>query len=1323
MKSIFTKLGKLLLCGVAVAVVGCTDYDTDIQNVNERVDAVEADFEKAIADLQAELNANFATKAELAALEEELNTTIAEEVAKLNAAIDTKADKAEVEAAIASLQEALAAAKAELQGDIDANSAAIAGAVARIEDLEDAVKALQDAVSMNTMGIQNLTTALEVFQAEVDAQMDAVYEYIDTMDQEIYAKINVVEEALSAALNLLNDEVARLDLEDQYIYAEISKLQEAISSVNNLLDDEAAKRESEDAELQKQINAANATLATVYTLLQEEIADRKNEDTQILQQLNALTETVSALIVTVGDVDAALNAHIAAFEAYKETMAKNIADLQAESAVHTQAIQQLYSNLLAAEENIEDLKDMDKKLQLAVMQITETIQNHAGRLEAAEGKIEDLEGVDTALQLAVMQLTEGLQNLSQAAATKEELDELRSDLNKYVEALMEQVAETNKTLTMLNNLVQDLWARVQSIVFVPDYADHKGTIDYAVVRVDPKAENPTDLEANAENATDLYVPAVSVLTYKVNAEDASKVAGTIALKYAENLSMEVKEVKVRSTEETAPAALEIVGVEAQDEYLLVSVVAKNFKPEFFEGRNIYSTSLLLYDGNNDRATEFTNLVAAQTAEFTPVIVDGDNKEYTLEPNETHLLPYDKADTTVVILNDNKLAFKDAAGKLVDDEVVAQYDLDIKRHLSGTINGTTVTRQEVSGSQSIFEAGKRLCKVGYDAEIDDFTFTLGDKFTKEDKGREFDFNVVYTVNGIELAADSKVILTNKLISYDVPAVVVPWSMGLADSLRVVLNDASVLYNNAIVRNAAYTVPEDFEGYSLYSIVQTGTTLKREVTVNGAPATNVDIQAHIADEYVTLSLIPSAENGYAFPAYDAENDYNEYKITWVKEHESVTATVTATILLGKQPAPVVVDCGHATLELLGEDPYYIADVNFTDLAYAQFDEVLKATGVENLGYATAEDAKAAFASAVAATGKPKSDVNTIVIGGDDVYTTEWNVSYKLGLVRFYDYNKAEAIMTEDGVQLYTVYNTGLNDFWFNVPFVFNLDATLDVPTNGLIFSTADYVTVVDENNGRVEVDGDIVEGVYTIDQADLGKYFNVSKDTDNDNNLTVKFVVKTEGAPIPEDTTAVDVLVDPNAAVAYYVLDEGKSVIKDWTNGNTFQLNEIEVEAVLVANGSFELDRKTVVLHTGDPLEFTGENIVVSRVPGEDTVVKSFSTLSLLSTEEEGNLINVDGKTSKGLFFNSHADVTYGAEYTVELKRVYTLDADGNALAYPTNKFEYADGIVTLKADDGILLNSIYAEVEYTLTHNFNYGKTDTVVVTIEFQPADASEYSL
>lgn len=1267
MKSFFTKLGKLLLCGVAVAVVGCTDYDTDIQNVNERVDAVEADFEKAIADLQAELNANFATKAELAALETELNTTIDAAVAELNAAIATKADKAEVEAAIAALQKALADAKAELQGDIDENTAAIAGAVKRIEDLEATVNSLCEAVAQNTMGVQNLTTAFEVYQAEMEAQMDAVYAYIDTMEEEIYSSIQTVQEFASAINTLLAEEIERSKIEDEALWEKINTIETVCTNLTNLLALEEEERKAADDQIYQEIETLRASLASVYTTLEEKI---DNEVAQINQTLEKLTATVSTLSFLIDDVDAALKAHIAAYEAFKATLQEKIAQYDMAITNHETAI--------------------------------ETLKND---VEGIEGVIEQLKDEDILLGKSITDLQEAL-----TAAMNIHADEI-AEVNSLIEGLASQIEATQQTLTMLNNLVQDVWGRVQSIVFVPEYNDHKGTIDFAIVRVDP----------NAENSTDLYVPAISVLTYKVNAEDASKVASTIALQYAENLSMEVKEVKVRSTETEAPAAaLEIVDVTAKDEYLLVSVVAKNFKPEFFEGRNIYSTSLLLYDGNNDRATEFTNLVAAQTAEFTPVIVDGDNKEYTLEPNETHLLPYDKADTTVVILKDNRLAFKDAAGKLVDDEVVAQYDLDIKRHLSGTINGTTIIRQEVSGSQSIFEADKRLCKVGYNAEIDDFTFTLGDKFTKEDKGREFDFNVVYTVNGIELAADSKIQLTNKLISYDVPAVVVPWTMGLADSLRVVLNDASVLYRNELVRNAAYTVPENFEGYSLYSIVQTGTTLKREVTVNGQLATNVDIQASIADEFVTLRLIPTAENGYAFPAYDAENEYNEYKITWVKEHESVTATITATLLLGKQPAPVAVDCGHAILTIDGENPFYAAEVNFLDAAYAEFDEALQATGVEFLGYADEATAKAAFKAALENTSASVSEVNTVKVGG--AKGTEWNVAYNTGLVRFYDYNKAESVMTEDGVQLYTLYETGLNDFWFEVPFAFELDATIDVPTNGLIFSTADYVTVVDENNGRVEVDGDIVKGVYTIDQADLGKYFNVSKDTDNDNNLTVQFIVKTEGAPAPETTDVVNVIEDENEAVEYFVLDEGMSVIKDWTNGNTFQLNEIEVEAVLMVNGVFELDRKNVVLYTADPLEFAADSIVVTRLPGVPTTVKSFSALTLTSTEEEGNLINVDGKTSKGLFYNSKADVTYGADYTVTLKRVYTTDENGDH-AYPTNKYEYADGVITLKADDGILLHSVYAEVEYTLTHNFNYGKTDVKTVLIEFQPADASEYSL
>ena len=57
MKSIFTKLGALLLIGV-VTLVGCTDFSADLKEVNDRVtkneEAIKA-LKKEMADLKAEI--------------------------------------------------------------------------------------------------------------------------------------------------------------------------------------------------------------------------------------------------------------------------------------------------------------------------------------------------------------------------------------------------------------------------------------------------------------------------------------------------------------------------------------------------------------------------------------------------------------------------------------------------------------------------------------------------------------------------------------------------------------------------------------------------------------------------------------------------------------------------------------------------------------------------------------------------------------------------------------------------------------------------------------------------------------------------------------------------------------------------------------------------------------------------------------------------------------------------------------------------------------------------------------------------------------------
>ena len=175
MKSFFTKLGTLLLCGVAVAMVGCTDFSEDIQAGDNKViadltaatDVKVENLQKAIDALSAQVAADRATlqelqnvhntfatsvqgqidgltanfnkvNSDLAAAQNSINTQIAalqkadtDNKAALEAAIATA--KSEASAAIAQLQTALGNQKTELEAEIAAVQEEIADAKAELE--------------------------------------------------------------------------------------------------------------------------------------------------------------------------------------------------------------------------------------------------------------------------------------------------------------------------------------------------------------------------------------------------------------------------------------------------------------------------------------------------------------------------------------------------------------------------------------------------------------------------------------------------------------------------------------------------------------------------------------------------------------------------------------------------------------------------------------------------------------------------------------------------------------------------------------------------------------------------------------------------------------------------------------------------------------------------------------------------------------------------------------------------------------------------------------------------------------------------------------
>ena len=125
MKSIFTKLGALLLIGV-VTLVGCTDFSADLKEVNDRVanneEAIKA-LKKEMADLKAEIVGKYAT---LNDIENVLAT-----VASLQEALEAKADKQSVLEVADKLAEFETPVEPEVWGAIESslNQSVPAGAV------------------------------------------------------------------------------------------------------------------------------------------------------------------------------------------------------------------------------------------------------------------------------------------------------------------------------------------------------------------------------------------------------------------------------------------------------------------------------------------------------------------------------------------------------------------------------------------------------------------------------------------------------------------------------------------------------------------------------------------------------------------------------------------------------------------------------------------------------------------------------------------------------------------------------------------------------------------------------------------------------------------------------------------------------------------------------------------------------------------------------------------------------------------------------------------------------------------------------------------
>ncbi len=415
MKSIFTKLSILLLCGM-VALVGCTDFSSDLEEVSNRVDANSAEItalKNQISTLKAEFDAKYATKDEVA----ELAATIAE----LQTALDTKADAAAVQAAIEELEALIAALAEKHDQDMAGVNEGMAAINAELAILKDELAALKEAIQ----GLNNYDdTAVKEAIASVSSDLETLK---TTLDEYMAA----IDESLADITNRL-----------AAIESTIPELQAAIAAVN------AAVANKVD----------NQTFAAAIAKLESAIAGAKYDDTEIKKSLLKLTAQYSALSLELKALEKAVLANSAAIAALQaeilkmkveldskyatQEMIKELLDLLAKfkEALESKSEDVIKNAIAQFEEALNALKEKYGENIAAAKDIIEAIK---AELEALKNSIDNLPGANIDVDAVKVAIAAIMQQLEQAkddivtAITKivEEITSIKSELPSIQEAI------------------------------------------------------------------------------------------------------------------------------------------------------------------------------------------------------------------------------------------------------------------------------------------------------------------------------------------------------------------------------------------------------------------------------------------------------------------------------------------------------------------------------------------------------------------------------------------------------------------------------------------------------------------------------------------------------------------------------------------------------------------------------------------------------------------------------------------------------------------------------------------------------------------------
>ena len=1312
----FSKLLSMFLLGAMLLPVGCTDYDEDIQAVNDRIDdllsgeiePLKADLAAAVVDLEDAIESAVATinathKADVEALraaDAELdgkiaaaNTAIANLAAGLEAAegdiASLQGQMTDALAAIEVAEEAIADLNGEVEGlkakddELAAELTELAGVVSQLRtELVEMIEANKAAIEENAGNIAENAAAIKALEQNLADHIAVFTEYQTVVD----AKIAALEARVAAA------EAAIKKLEEETIPAMKAQIEtnKALSEKNAA---DIAKHAEEFAAYQVAVQATFDELVAadeaLNTLIATLRADFESFKTTVEGELAKAFEAIAANATEIAAVKADLEATKIDMQAKIDATNANLTNLAAQlEGVEAYIMHQMQEGFDAVYNKLaEDYKNLNSQIDA----VNSDLQNFKSQIEKALTlAVKDLQTLiingDAAVMKTVNQLAFDLRAESEKAIAeaKKALQDNIDALDKKVE---EYKAAADKLFADHQAQIDALLGRVQSLVFVPEYTDGKATIDWAMY-------------GNS------FVEGTSELTYSVYpAECAAAMVGKPEL-----FTFDLEALKTRS--EAVPA-MTVVGVVAGEKagQIVVEVKARNLGGEFYlggtESKN-YAASLVLKNDTANIASSYTNLVAS-------------NKPATIE-----LAIYDAAD--------NQLGKAvDFNGTLnivtVPDQTISYNKLDEKRimaqghYVAYIVDGKKVNESDIEYAMPAYS--RKIDKIGGGTIISssnpDFFVReiVADETTGVDfvhlslKGMELpdgsvtgnpaavdahhDAFYIYDVNGLNITVYSRLKVTKEIVEINLGKFATSWTYATDAAV-----DAGVVaqYSRTldVVQENVTTSNLPLDTSVIDILRSTPATIEAKIT--GSLATGVTPSFSVVDGKASMNV-----EGFAWD--------KTYDIVATYELENITVTVNAqftTVDRSREAIEITLpDAGLTYTKDLVFAEESALDVIFNELNTVHEGETLSHLGVIAEDFTAAEFLKDIFVTNAmvnptnTVNGKPMNEEwKTNLKVADDGQTIAANYTYKsdLGELKI-----IEGSIKLPYVKTFTTYYgqevTIKQTIWIGLPKYDYVHSQFRVENDGVYFSNVTPAAEFDAFGNMIS---------FSVANVDMDEAFAVVK-----GGNILDSTAMTEAGIVTEFYLEgeYDGITITNNEIAY----NGSSDYVD-VAGRLYIVNSNGTKVELPT--SFANTYKDYQVRKFDPIRVGATNLATT-VEVEYAEEYSVAIAELINTDATAlNLYDYrDGMfalmtggnwVSGGNGFDSAADVIYGLK-TNWTWAVEQLPAEMAAIK-ECFSFDNTTGVLTF--DNSAQLELVKpVEVTVTFTIDYTWGSKEfTAVVTFK-----------